>query len=97
MSQKNKKLTFLLLIDPLPFKLVSVNDVCVHVCLLNQGKVQVLRKNVNKWKENYDLLIREFRKLKSEMVAEREKLIVQVKGLKNSSVGSKVSECVEVL
>ena len=46
---------------------------------------------MNDWKESYDLLVSEFRKLKFEMVVEKEELIKEMKGLSDVSVQAKVS------
>ena len=49
--------------------------------------MEKLQRNVNEWKESYDMLMNEFRKLKLETIVEKEKLIKEVKIL---SSGAKV-------
>ena len=46
-----------------------------------QRKVEQLQHNVQEWKDSYDLLMNELRKLKLEKIIEREELVKEVKVL----------------
>lgn len=54
-----------------------------------QRRVEQLQRNVQEWKESYDQLMKELRKLSLERVVEREELVREVKVLStDAKVGS---------
>jgi hypothetical protein len=53
----------------------------VDVSTLIQRKVEQLRTNVHDWKDSYDELMNELRKLSLERVVEKEELVREVKVL----------------
>ncbi len=61
-----------------------------HPINCTQGKVVQLQRNVGEWKESYDQLMGEFRKLSLEKVVEREELVKEVRILSSNAKVSSI-------
>lgn len=57
---------------------VLISERLLVVSCMMQKRVQQLKQDVNEWKESYDLLMKELRKMSLERVVEREQLVKEV-------------------
>ena len=65
---------------------VTISLLCLPLSPTSvQRKVEQLQNNVREWKDSYDELMNELRKLTLERVVEKEELVKEVKVLSNDA------------